>query len=60
MYEQSIIKVGIPHIYWFGTEGDFNVLVMDMLGPNLEDLFYKCNKRFSLKTVLMIADQVIY
>ena len=56
MYKQSITIVGIPHIYWFGTEGDFNVLVMDMLGPNLEDLFYKCNKRFSLKTVLMIAD----
>jgi serine/threonine protein kinase len=44
---------------WFGSEGDYNVLVIDLLGPSLEDLFNYCGKRFSLKTVLMLADQMI-
>jgi serine/threonine protein kinase len=48
-----------PRIYYFGMEGDYRVLVMDMLGHSLESLFNKCGRRFSLKTVLMIADQLI-
>ena len=50
---------GIPDVKWFGTEGNYNMLVMDLLGPSLEDLFNFCNKRFTLKTVLMLADQMI-
>eukprot|EP00605_Chrysophyceae_sp_TOSAG23-4_P002855 GSChrysophyteH1.ASY1.ANO1.3144.1 assembled CDS len=50
---------GIPGVKWFGSEGDYNVLVIDLLGPSLEDLFNYCGKRFSLKTVLMLADQMI-
>jgi casein kinase 1 len=30
---------GIPNVRWFGKEGDYNVLIMDLLGPSLEDLF---------------------
>ena len=51
--------VGIPHIRWYGQERDYNVLVMDLLGPSLEDLFNFCSRRFTMKTVLMLADQMI-
>ncbi|KAK6944939.1 Protein kinase domain [Dillenia turbinata] len=50
---------GIPGIKWAGTDGEDNVLVLDLLGPSLEDLFVYCGRKFSLKTVLMLADQMI-
>ncbi|EEB17186.1 cAMP-dependent protein kinase catalytic subunit, putative [Pediculus humanus corporis] len=63
-YESKLYKilnggVGIPHTRWFGQEKNYNVLVMDLLGPSLEDLFNFCSRRFTLKTVLMLADQMI-
>jgi len=51
--------VGVPKVHWFGKEGDYSVLVMDILGPSLEDLFNFCSKKFTMKTVLMIADQLL-
>ncbi|KAI1117389.1 casein kinase I isoform delta [Nemania sp. NC0429] len=52
-------EVGIPQVYWLGEEGSYSVLVFQLLGPSLGDLFNYCGGRFSLKTILLIADQAI-
>ncbi|CAM0881409.1 unnamed protein product [Alopecurus aequalis] len=64
LYESKLYRIlqggtGISNVKWFGVEGDYNVLVMDVLGPSLEDLFSFCNRKLSLKTVVMLADQMI-
>lgn len=51
--------VGIPKIRHHGKEKNFNILVMDLLGPSLEDLFNFCTRHFTIKTVLMLVDQMI-
>ena len=44
---------------WFGIEKEYNMLVMDLLGPSLEDLFNFCGRQLTMKTVLMLVDQVM-
>lgn len=64
LYESRLYRIlqggtGIPCIHWYGVEGDYNVLVMELLGPSLEDLHQFCGRSMSVKTVLMLADQMI-
>uniref|UniRef100_A0A6N2NLM0 Protein kinase domain-containing protein n=1 Tax=Salix viminalis TaxID=40686 RepID=A0A6N2NLM0_SALVM len=64
LYEAKLYKIlcggsGVANIKWCGVDGEDNVLVIDLLGPSLEDLFVYCGRKFSLKTVLMLADQMV-
>ena len=45
-----MFTAGVPNIRWCGVEGDYNVLVLDLLGPSLEDLFNFCSGKFSLSS----------
>ena len=42
LLSRALLQQGIPNVRWFGKEGDYNVLIMDLLGPSLEDLFNFC------------------
>ncbi|KJR88618.1 uncharacterized protein SPSK_10757 [Sporothrix schenckii 1099-18] len=59
MYKKLDGCPGIPRIYTFGEMDLHKVLVMDLLGPSLETLFQDCGRRFSIKTVAMLAKQMI-
>lgn len=59
VFVSFVSEAGLPSLKWFGVEGDYSVMVIDLLGPSLEDLFNYCNRKFTLKTVLMLADQLV-
>ena len=52
----SSITEGIPKLLYNGTEGDYHVIVMELLGPNLDDLMSYCDAGLSLKAVIMIIE----
>ncbi|KUI66456.1 Casein kinase I isoform delta-A [Cytospora mali] len=59
IYSMLSGSIGIPEVKWLGMDGDFFVMIYALLGPSLEDLFVYCGEKFSLKTVLLLADQLI-
>jgi len=56
---KSITAKGIPKMHWYGHSGDYNAMVCELLGQNLEDLFNFCGRNFTLKTILMIAIEIV-
>eukprot|EP00913_Durusdinium_trenchii_P006746 g6342.t1 len=88
VFESKLYKlisngVQIPAVHWYGVEGEYNVMVIDLLGPSLEesacgdsasfvrlifehswgcwieDLFTYCDRKFSMKTIASIGQQMI-
>jgi casein kinase I family protein HRR25 len=59
-YESNVYKmlaggVGVPYVRWFSTECDYNAMVIDLLGPSLEDLFNFRDRKFSLRQSLWLT-----
>ena len=57
-------KTAVPNLHFVGDEKTedgkmYHVMVMDLLGKSLEDLFQECRRKFDLKTVLHVASQMI-
>ncbi|KAH8202239.1 hypothetical protein TruAng_003616 [Truncatella angustata] len=59
MYKQLQGKTGFPRVYWSGSDVCYDVLVFELLGPSLADLFEYCEQKFTLKTLLLISEQAI-
>jgi casein kinase 1 len=59
VYQELQNCPGVPKLIYYGQDGQYNVLVIQRLGHSLEHLFRYCNHRFSLKTVLLLADQML-
>ena len=41
---------GLPEVKAFGCNDDYNILIMELLGQSLENLFQARNRKFSLKS----------
>eukprot|EP00917_Polyrhabdina_sp_WS-2016_P032252 GHVP01068797.1.p1 GENE.GHVP01068797.1~~GHVP01068797.1.p1 ORF type:complete len:690 (+),score=86.28 GHVP01068797.1:1213-3282(+) len=50
---------GVPRTHWYGVVDTWNVLVIDLLGPSLENVFAKNKRKMSVKSVVMIALQML-
>ena len=63
IYEAKLLRMmkgkGIPEMKGVIIEGDYNIMIMQLLGPSLEELFNYWKRIFSLKTVLMLAIQML-
>jgi serine/threonine protein kinase len=75
MYERLKGVRDVPRLLWYGTvdrklvdiDPEFiednptpRILVTDLMGPSLDRLFDKCGKSFTLKTVIVVAHQMLH
>ncbi|KAH8994770.1 kinase-like protein [Lactarius deliciosus] len=59
VYQKLSGGVGIPQVRWFGTEGGFDTLALDLLGQSLEDLFIGHHFKFTIQTIVRLANQLV-
>jgi casein kinase 1 epsilon len=59
VYTQLSGGTGIPSVRWFGMEAGFYAMAIEYLGPSLEDLFVRCRFKFTVKTVSLLAEQLV-
>ena len=52
-------SIGFPQLITFNSQGESNYLAMNLLGPNLYDLFDVCDGHFTMQTTLLIGIQML-
>ena len=63
-YEAKILKylqggIGIPNVHYYISDDEYNYMVLDLLGKSIEEVFSCCDKIFSLKTTIMLTEQMV-
>jgi len=58
-YKMMVGGAGIPKLFWYGQSCGYNIMAMELLGPSLEDMYNRCERNFSLETVIRLADQML-
>ena len=56
MLREFEYEYGFPKFLYYGSEVDYFIMAIELLGPSLEDMFVYCGRKLSLKSVLLIAD----
>jgi len=65
LYEAKVLRLlessslGIPKIFYAGQEGQYNLIVTELLGPSLHDLQKFVGKQFTLQTSLLLAIETV-
>ena len=59
VYQMLKNEKGFPKLYWSGSEGDYNIIAMELLGTNLEKLMQSCGHRFSVSSSFALAGQMV-
>ncbi|XP_037932257.1 casein kinase I-like [Teleopsis dalmanni] len=52
-------STGVPNMYYYGNQGNYRAIVLDLMGPSLKSLLRTCKGHFSLKTILMLFNQML-
>lgn len=50
---------GMPEVHWYGVEGRHKVIIMNLMGPSLEDMFNACDRKFPVKLVLTLGEELV-
>ncbi|XP_010690200.2 casein kinase 1-like protein HD16 [Beta vulgaris subsp. vulgaris] len=59
VYNKLVGCHGVPRVHYKGSQGDFYIMVMDMLGPSLWDAWNKNSQSMSTEMVACIAAEAI-
>lgn len=50
---------GIPRTILFDSNSSYNAIILECLGPSLEEVFESCHRSFSKHTISMIGEQLV-